>query len=59
MCLIWSGWFVFLANFPALQDDLKRVMAGEMEIVVTEEKWVTVSCGWVDHFLLMILKICL
>ncbi|XP_041365826.1 LOW QUALITY PROTEIN: uncharacterized protein LOC121380885 [Gigantopelta aegis] len=26
-------------NFPALQENLKQVMAGEMEIVVTEEKF--------------------
>ena len=34
---------LLVAGFPDMQKDLKRVMAGEMEVVVNEEKSVHVS----------------
>ena len=35
--------WLLVAGFPDMQNDLKRVMAGEMEVVVNEEKSVHVS----------------
>lgn len=32
---------VLVAGFPDMQKDLKKVMAGEMEVVVNEEKSVS------------------
>lgn len=45
---------VLVAGFPDMQKDLKKVMAGEMEVVVNEEKSVLVLllCSQVTNHLM-------
>lgn len=51
---------VLVAGFPDMQKDLKKVMAGEMEVVVNEEKSVLVLflCSQVTRHLLDYLFLC-
>lgn len=51
---------VLVAGFPDMQKDLKQVMAGEMEVVVNEEKSVLVLflCSQVTRHLLDYLFLC-
>lgn len=64
---IWSSYLLTLeflvllvAGFPDMQKDLKQVMAGEMEVVVNEEKSVLVLflCSQVTRHLLDYLFLC-
>lgn len=63
---IWSSYLltveflVLVAGFPDMQKDLKKVMAGEMEVVVNEEKSVLVLflCSQVTRHLLDYLFLC-